>query len=149
MANGGLHFTGDAATAREVEFVAGVRAALHLPHDAPLSLDRVLQDDQGGHVLEYSTTVPVTLGGEQFGTANGVSVDEAGIARVKFNASGALVSAEVTPADPRHLQLVQDQVKKLAAADQIARAREQAPGKPWYVETEKDGRKRLKRSFIA
>lgn len=149
MANGDLHFTGDAATAREPDFVAGVRAALHLPHDAPLSFDRVTQDEQGGHVLEYSTTVPVTLGGEQFGTANGVSVDEAGTAHVKFDASGALVSAEVSQTDPRHLQLVQDQVKKLAAADKIARAPELAPGKPWYVETEKDGRKRLKRSFIA
>ncbi len=149
MANGGLHFTGDAATARGTDFLAGVRAALHLPHDAPLSLDRVTQDDQGGHVVEYSTTVPVTLGGEQYGTANGVSVDEPGVARVRFDASGALVSSEVVPTDSRHLQLVQDQVKKLAATDQIARAPEPAPGKPWYVETEKNGRKRLKRAHIA
>jgi hypothetical protein len=54
--------------------------------------------------------------------------------------------------------LVKDQVKKLAAADQIYAA---APGeeidtdalrakrKPWYVETDAQGRRRLKRAYMA
>lgn len=144
-----LHFVGDAARAHEDDFVTGVRAALDLPEDAPVSLKQVIPDSHGGHLLEYETTLPVALEGEQFGIADGVTVDEPAVARMQFNAAGALISAQATPADPRHLTLVQDQVKKLVAAGQIAHSREHAPGRLWYVETDKNGRKRLKRSFMA
>lgn len=158
-----LHFAGDPESARAADFVSRARAALRLPDDAQLQLKDAHQDTQGGHRLEYQVTLPVEIKGEEFGPANGVTVDEPVTASLKFDPKGALASSEVSPIDQRHLQLVKDQIKKLAAAGEISPppAGEAARGalalsggtdaqrKPWRVETDLQGRKRLKRAFIA
>ncbi len=151
MAN--LRFTGDAADVRSGAFVASARAALGLPQDARLDLVRVSQDAAGGHTVTYSVGTTVILQGKEFGTADGVAVDDALTATLVFDGRGELSSAETKADDPNHLRLVKDQVQKLAAAGEIA----SAPGglglvgkpKPWYIETDAHGRKRLKRALIA
>ncbi len=143
--------------ARDAGFIERVRAALDLPPDAPLEFVDVTQNAQGARTVEYSAT-QIKLDGAEFGVANGVTIDEPAAVSLQFDARGALVSSQVTPVDERHLQLVKDQVRKLAAADQVYRA---APGeaidsdalraqrKPWYVEKDAQGRKRLKRAYMA
>jgi hypothetical protein len=143
--------------ARDAGFIERVRTALGLPPDAPLEFESVTQNAQGARTVEYSAT-QIKLDGAEFGAANGVTMDERAAVSLQFDARGALVSSQVTPVDERHLQLVKDQVRKLAAADQIYLA---APGeainpdalraqrKPWYVETDAQGRKRLKRAYMA
>lgn len=158
-----LHFAGDPEAARAADFISRARAALRLPDDAQLQLKDARQDTQGGHHLEYQVTLPVEIKGEEFGPANGVTVDEPVTASLKFDRKGTLASSQVGPIDQRHLQLVKDQIKKLAAAGEISspQAGEASRGsfamsegkvtqrKPWRVETDAQGRKRLKRAFIA
>lgn len=143
--------------ARDPGFVERVRGALNLPPTAQLELQSATQTAQGEHAVEYSAT-QMKLEGAEFGAANGVTVDERASVSLRFDARGALVSSQLEPIDEQHLRLVKDQVRKLAAADQIYLA---APGesidvdalrarrKPWYVETDAQGRKRLKRAFMA
>lgn len=152
-----LHFTGDAHAASDASFVERVKTALGLPPDARLELQSASQDTQGGRVVEYAVT-QIRLQGTEFGAADGVTVDERASVSLHFDARGALASSQITPVDERHLQLAKDQVKKLAAADEIYLA---APGeeididalrakrKPWYVETDAQGCKRLKRAYMA
>lgn len=158
-----LRFAGNPEAAREADFVARARAALRLPEDAQLQLKDAHQDTQGGHHVEYQVTLPVEIKGEEFGPANGVTVDEPVTASLQFDAKGALAASQVSAIDQRHLQLVKDNIKKLAAAGEIAPSSADqasraafAPGagadtnrKPWRVETDAQGRKRLKRAFIA
>ncbi len=147
----------NADAAHDAGFIDHVKAALGLPPDAPLELQSATQDAQGGRAVEYSAAA-MKLEGAEFGAANGVTVDERATISLRFDARGALLSSQITPADTRHLQLVKDQVRKLAAANEIYLA---APGekidtdalraqrKPWYVETDAQGRKRLKRAYMA
>lgn len=158
-----LRFAGNPESAREADFVARARAALRLPDDAQLQLKDAHHDTQGGHRLEYQVTLPVEIKGEEFGPANGVTVDEPVTASLQFDPKGALASSQVSDIDQRHLQLVKDQIKKLAAAGEIAPPSADQPTrgalslaegtdakrKPWRVETDAQGRKRLKRAFIA
>jgi hypothetical protein len=77
---------------------------------------------------------------------------------LQFDASGARVSSQVSSLDERRLRLTKDNLRKLAASDAIYLA---APGeaidtdalraqrKTWYVETDAQGHKRLKRAFMA
>lgn len=153
-----LHFAGDAHAARDADFIEHVKTALALPADAQLELQSATRNAQGERAVAYAVTQAVELQGAEFGAANGVVVDESASVSLRFDARGALVSSQVAPIDERHLRLVKDQVRKLAAADEIFRA---SPGeaidtdvlrvkrKPWYVETDAQGRQRLKRAYIA
>lgn len=143
--------------ARDPDFIERVKAALSLPQDAQLELQAATQNAQGERAIEYSAT-QMKLEGAEFGAANGVSVDERAVVSLQFDARGALVAFQINPMDERHLKLVKDQVRKLAVADEIYLA---APGeaidpdalrakrKPWYVATDAQGRKRLKRAYMA
>ncbi|MBI5304518.1 MAG: hypothetical protein HY868_20460 [Chloroflexi bacterium] len=152
-----LHLT-DANLARDASFIEQVKAALSLPADAELELQNIARGAAGGAAVHYAVTLPVVLTGAEFGAANGVSVDERVSATLNFDARGALASSQVSPVDERHLRLVKDNVRKLAAADEIFLA---SPGEavdtdalrakrqPWYVETDAHARKRLKRAYMA
>jgi hypothetical protein len=148
----------DLETARDAGFVEQVKAALDLPADAQLQLQNVARGAQGGAVVEYRVTLPIQIVGAEFGAANGVTVDERVNALLHFDANGACVSSQVSPLDERHLRLTKDNLRKLAASDAIYLA---APGavvdsdvlraqrKSWYVETDAQGHKRLKRAWMA
>jgi hypothetical protein len=155
--NGELRLT-DLETAREAGFIEQVKAALGLPADAQLQLQNIVHSAQGGAVVEYAVTLPIKIVGAEFGAADGVTVDERVNALLNFDANGVRLSSRISPLDAQHLHLVKDNVRKLAASDRIYLA---APGeaidadalraerKPWYVETDAQGHKRLKRAFIA
>ncbi len=142
--------------ARDAGFIEQVKATLDLPADARLELQGATQNAQGS-TIEYAASALKIVGAE-FGVANGVSVDERANISLRFDARGALMASQVSPADARHLRLVQDQIKKLAAADEIFLAPPnqdvdpdtlRAQRKPWYVATDAQGRKRLKRAYMA
>lgn len=154
----GLQFAGDADAARDAAFLERVKAALGLRPGSQLELQSATQDKQGKRTIEYTVTQPVTIQGKEFGAADGVVVDERMIASLRFDARGALVSSKLSPIDARHLQLVKDQIRKLAQVDEIYLAQPnqkidtdalRAQRKPWYVEVDAQGRKRLKRAYIA
>jgi hypothetical protein len=143
--------------AREQDFIQQVRAALDLPADAQLQLTQITPE-AGGTVVEYTVTLPIRLVGAELGVADGVTVDERVTARLRFDASGACVSAQLAPLDERRLKSVKDHLRQLAARGDIylaapnetvdadaLRARRQA----WYVQTDAQGNKRLRRAFIA
>lgn len=153
-----LQFAGEVSAARDAAFLERVKAVLGLRPGAQLELQRAADDQQGKHILEYAVTQPVTILGKEFGAANGVIVDERMIASLRFDARGVLVSSRVSPIDAHHLQLVKDQIRKLAQAGEIYLAQPnekidadalRAQRKPWYVEVDAQGRKRLKRAYIA
>ena len=152
-----LHLT-EADAARSPDFSKQVQAALKLPDDARLELQNVAQGAHGELNVMYAATMPIEVQGAEFGNANGVMVDEPMSVSLRFDARGALVSSQVAPADDHHLRLVKDQIKKLAAADQIYPASPsesidtdalRAQRKPWYIEMDAQGRKRLKRAYMA
>jgi hypothetical protein len=148
----------DANAARDAAFIAQVKAALKLPDDAQIELENVARGAAGGVAVNYAITMPIELQGVEFGVANGISVDERVTATLNFDARGALVSSQKTSIDERHLRLVKDHVRKMVANDEIYIA---SPGeevdtdalrskrKPWYVETDQNARKRLKRAYMA
>jgi hypothetical protein len=143
--------------ARDLGFIERVKVALNLPATAQLELQSATQLAQNEHTVEYSAS-QMKLNGAEFGAADGVTVDERAKVALRFDVRGALVSSQIDPMDEQHLRLVKDQVRKLAVADQIYLA---APGEsinvdalraqrqPWYVETDAQGSKRLKRAFMA
>ena len=143
--------------ARDPSFIESTKAALDLPATAQLELQSATRTAQSEHTVEYSAS-QMKLVGAEFGAANGVTIDERAKVALRFDARGALVSSQIEPIDEQHLRWVKDQVRKLAAAEQIHLA---APGeaidvdalraqrKPWYVETDAQGSKRLKRAYVA
>jgi hypothetical protein len=144
-------------TARDAGFIEQVKVALGLPADAQLQLQKVERSAQGGAVVEYAATLAVQIVGAEFGAADGVTVDERVTASLQFDAAGAHVAARVSPLNERHLQLTKDNLRKLAAADAIYRASPdeaidsaalRAQRKSWYVETDAQGHKRLRRAFM-
>lgn len=154
--NQGLRLT-DVSGARDAGFVERVKVDLGLTKDARLDLQSANQTAQGERVIVYASS-QMRLEGAEFGVADGVAVDEPATASLKLDSSGNLISSQIAPIDDRHLRAVKDQVRKLAAADEIYLA---APGqvmdvnalraqrKPWYVETDAQGRKRLKRAYVS
>lgn len=148
----------DLETARDAGFVEQVKAALGLPADAQLQLQNVARAAQGAAVVEYAVTLPVQIVGVEFGATNGVTVDERLNALPYSGANGARVWSQVSPLDEWHLRLTKDNLRKLAASDAIYLAASgeaidtdalRAQRKSWYVETDTQGRKRLKRAYTA
>ncbi len=145
-----LGFLRDSDSALDADFLTRVRRQLRLPQQAQLKLAGVHADSEGGCSIEYVVTVPVQLRGSEYGIADGVTVDEQTSARLSFNAVGKHISTLFDGIDERHLELVRDQVKKLAARDQIASARPEADSvKPWYLEKDIHGVRRLKRAQMS
>lgn len=143
--------------ARDAHFVERVKTALDLPADARLELQRATEDAQGRHTVEYTIAQPIEIQGAEFGAADGVTVEEQRMVSLLFDARGALVSSQVSPIDERHLRLVKDQIRKLAAANAIGPAPSgevsdadalPAVRRPWYIEMDEEGRKRLKRAHF-
>ncbi len=147
----------DPNATRDPGFIERARTALNLPATAQLEFQSATRTALSEHAVEYSTN-QMKLTGAEFGAADGVTVEERAKVILRFNARGALVSSQVAPIDEQHLRLVKDQVRKLAAADQIYLAAPnesinvdvlRAQRKSWYVETDAQGSKRLKRAYMA
>lgn len=151
-----LHLTQE-ETARDSEFIKQVKATLDLPTDAQVQLKNVTRDANGVWV-EYDITLPIRIVGAELGVANGVTVDEHLTARLRFDARGTRIETQITPLDEQRVRLMKDNVRHLvmmnaiylAAPDEQVnpdelRARHQA----WYIQTDAQGYKRLRRAFIA
>ena len=152
-----LHFDGNARAAHDASFLSRVRDQLQLPPDVPLEF-AALENAGGGIVLRYDLILPQAVRGAEYGAADGVFVDEAAVALLRFRMDGELESEQIELKDEKHFQAVQAQIRKLAAADAIYSAAPNetidpsaliAQGKPWMVSPDAAGRKRLKRAFIA
>lgn len=129
------------------QFLARVRKLLRLPPQAQLQSSGIRDDPAGGFSIDYDVMMPVQLQGPEYGIADGVTVEEQISARLSFDAAGKFISSRLGGIDERHLQLVRDQVIKLAATGQIALTRPET-GKPWYLEKDTEGVTRLKRAHM-
>ncbi len=144
-----LHLFRGSDSPLEPDFLMHVRKLLQLPQEARLELSNLHDDPNGGCSLDYSVTVSVQLNGPEYGVADGVTVDEQTSASLSFDALGNLVSTRYAGIEGRRIELIRDQVKKLAAAGQIALTRSEATpgsGKPWYLEQDTQGVRRVKRA---
>lgn len=150
-----LRIPSNPADAREPTFLERVKSALRLPEEVELEFARLSRDSEGG-LLEYIFMQPILLQGPDYGPADGVTVQEPTSARLRFDKDGMFVSFQVSLVDEQHLHSVQEQVRGLAAADQISPVSSDLSGrpafdlgpKPWYVAPDAKGRKRLKRAFV-
>lgn len=147
-----LHFARASNSALDADFLTRVRRLLQLPQAAQLQLEGIDDGSEGGCSIRYTITIPVKLIGSEYGIADGVTVDERAFARLSFDAGCRLISSRLDGIDERHLELVRDQVKKLAASGQIASTRPEATAaghQPWYLEADAQGVKRMKRARMA
>ncbi len=146
-----LRFVMNANSPVEPDFLAGVGKLLRLPRQAQLQLAGVHAEPEGACSIEYRVVVPVRLEGPEYGIADGATVDEQSSVRLSFDVRGKLLSSHFNGIDDRRVALVRDQVKKLAAQGQIASTRPEASSqaKPWYIEQDPQGIKRLKRAQMA
>lgn len=147
----------DLDAARADAFIARVKRALALPADAHVRLKQIARANDGATV-EYDITLPIRIEGSEFGAANGVTVDEHITARFSFDARGVRVSTEITQPDEQRLRALKDNVRKLAAQNAIYLAAPnesinsdalRAQRKAWYIQTDAQGYRRLRRAFIA
>lgn len=142
--------------ARDSKFIEQVKTALDLPADAQVRLKNVTRDANGVWV-EYDITLPIRIVGAELGVADGVTVDEHLTARLRFDVRGTRVATQVTSLDEQRVRLMKDNVRKLAMMNAIylaapdeqvnpdeLRARHQA----WYIQTDAQGHKRLRRAFM-
>lgn len=152
-----LSFSGDPNAARTPAFAQEVKRAVGLDDDIPVQFQASRGNLRGGLTLEFSAVVPMELHGAAFGPADGACVDVPSSLSLSFDQDGALISHQVSPVDARSLELVKDQVRKLAETGQIdpvptAASEGQvapAPRKQWHIELDPRGRKRVKRTFMA
>lgn len=147
-----LRLIGNADSARDANFIERVVAALNLPSDMSLEFRRAIPAAHGGTRVEYSAVESIVVQDADLGIANGVTVDERASVELLFDANGAFLSHQLKLSDERHLELVKDNIRKLAAADEIAltaQDRLDIKRKSWYIETDAQGRKRLKRAHFS
>lgn len=130
---------------------------LDLPEDTSLRVESV-QTSARGTAMRFSYNAPMPLEGKELAAAAGVRVDVNGAGALEFDRDGKLVRAHAQPNDPRALEAMRDHVRKLVATDQIYFAQTgeaidlnklRAAGKPWYVQTDQKGLRRLKRAYMA
>jgi hypothetical protein len=134
-----------------------VRRVMHLPPDAQISVENVTQSEYGTRI-DFMYTTSVELDDATLREIAGVRVDVSAHGDVDFDAHGELVSYQVEPADPRQLRALRDNISKLVArglvymaqpGEQINPDQLHAQGKPWYIELDQHGKKRLKRAWIS
>ncbi|MBI3741866.1 MAG: hypothetical protein HY257_08945 [Chloroflexi bacterium] len=152
-----LNFAGDESVARDAAFIARIRAQLELAADVELKFAAINREADETRALLYDLILPVVVHGSEFGAADGVYVDEVARAELRFDARGALLQAAIQIQDEKHLHLVKDQIKKLAAQNAIYDASASAipesealveMKKNWIVALDAQNRKRLKRAFM-
>lgn len=146
-----LRWTGNADSARDANFVERVKAALNLPTNVPLEFQAVIPT-ANGVIINYATIESIVVQDNDLGIASGITIDEQARVELRFDASGALVSHQIKLSDERHLQLVKDNICKLAATNNIALSPQDQSSinrKPWYIETDAQGRKRLRRASMS
>jgi hypothetical protein len=133
------------------------RPMLSLPPDAKIQVEDVKQSARGTRIV-FSYTASVELRQETPDAVTGVYVSISAHGDLRFDSKGALVTAEVEPADPNQLRAISDNLAKLVASDQVYIAKPgekidpdklRAQGKAWYVEQDADGKKYLKRAWIS
>jgi hypothetical protein len=142
-----LKWTGIADSARDANFIASVKAVLNLPTKVPFEFQSIVPMANGGATINYATLESIVVQDADLGIARGVTLEERATVELQFGADGALSAYQIKLSDARHLELVKDNIRKLAATNAIAQTPQDR--KPWYIETDAQGRKRLKRAHIS
>ncbi len=149
-----LLFPDNIAQARDPEYIARVASRLGLLEQGEIEFVRMNREFDN-RLLEYAFKRPITLEGPEYGLAEGVTIDEPARIELRFDAAGHLASLATRLTDEHHWESVKNHIKSLAAGNLIGpnkTAHSVGAGtesKPWFVEVDSLGRKRLKRAFIS
>ena len=136
---------------------SGIRQwmALH-KRDLRLVDERTRRDQS--RVLHYATPRRVEIKGDALGVANGAVVTVADVVAVQVDRDGKVVSSHYHQVDRGAEKRIRDHVAKLAARKRVYAAQAGqvidpseliAQRKPYYIAYDDEGRKRIRRAFIA
>lgn len=123
-----------------------------------LAFSRELAPVDNTRIVQYRAEKMVVLKGKQYGAANGVSIPIQSGLTLSVSSAGSVESSNGYASGPDELRAVKNHVEKLAERDKIYDTR---PGddvnithlitrkQPYYVDYDDQGRKVLRRAFIA
>lgn len=141
----------------DAELPAQVRASLKAPKK---DFRLVAEQLQGGgrRVLHYRVEREMQLKGARLGAARGATVTLWDSIAVHVAPDGRMISAHHLRTDRAHERRIRDHVAKLVARGRVYAAQEGervdpsaliARKQPYYISYEPDGKKRIRRAFIA
>ncbi len=136
---------------------SGFRQAVRVPkQEFHLTETRTRRD--ASRVLQYTSTRTVQLKGKAMGMASGAVVDVADGLAVHVDSSGTVISSQLHKSDRAHEKRIRDHVEKLVAHGRVYATHEGETvdpdmlieqKKPYYLDYDQAGTKRIRRSFIA
>jgi hypothetical protein len=136
---------------------SGIRRWMDLRKREMRLVDERRQRDQS-RVLYYAASRRVEFGGDALGVASGVSVTLADTVAVQVDRDGKIVSSHYHQVDRGQEKRVRDHVVKLAARQRLYQAKAGeavdpaeliAQRKPYFVDYDEQGNKRIRRAIIA
>ncbi len=146
---------------------AGVRVGKEFPAEVAASLGLSAREfhlvgeldrSDASRVLDFRKERALELLDDRFGVARGVTLSLQDSVSVLLDWSGKLVASHAQIADVAHEDRIQDHIEKLVARKRVYVGEE---GKaidpnelierhqPYYVETDAEGKRRLRRGFVA
>ena len=111
-----------------------------------------------GRVLHYTSGREMELKGKQLGVARGAVVDVSDSLAVQVDREGKVVSSHLHRSDRAHQRRIRDHIEKLVARNRVYEAREGEQvdsaalidqKKPYFIAYDEQGRKLIRRAFIA
>ena len=154
----GVPLTVDPASLRIGEDLpSGFRAAMRAPKQEFRLVDERPQRG-ASRVLHYTAERRMELKGRALGAASGAVVDVSDSLAVQVDRDGRVVSSHLHETDRAHQRRIRDHVAKLVARDRVYEAREGEQvdpaalieqKKPYYIAYDEQGRKWIRRAFIA
>jgi hypothetical protein len=154
----GAPLTVDPASLRIGEDLpSGFRVAMRAPKQEFRLIEERTQRD-ASRVLHYTSERRIELKGKALGAASGAVVDVADALAIQVGRDGKVVSSHLHRTDRAHQQRIRDHVEKLVARGRVYEAREGEQvdpaalieqKKPYYIAYDEQGRKRIRRAFIA
>jgi hypothetical protein len=154
----GAPLTVDPASLRIGEDLpSGFRVAMRVPRREFRLVDE--RPQRGARrVLHYTSERRMELKGKTLGVARGAVVDVSDALAVQVDREGKVVSSHLHRSDRAHQRRIRDHVEKLVARGRVYEAREGEQvdpatlidqKKPYYIAYDEQGRKRIRRAFIA
>ncbi len=154
----GVPLTVDPASLRIGEDLpSGFRVAMQAPRrEFRLTDERPQRDER--RVLHYTSERRMELKGTQLGIARGAIVDVSDSLAVQVDREGKVVSSHLHRTDRAHQRRIRDHIEKLVARDRVYEAREGEQvdpaalidqKKPYFIAYDEQGRKLIRRAFIA
>lgn len=152
-----IDLSGITPRAPGIDLPAEVKAELDLPRDITFTFARSFTSHPDEEVLKFAATREIRLEGPEYGEASGCLVQVSGGVTLHADTRGRLVASHHSAVADRDLVAVQENVKKLVAANRIHLTQ---PGEtvsfslliaqrtPFYIDYDEAGERRIRRAYI-